>query len=193
MSLLPAVGSREGHWCEKKVHISCSRNYDRTISSAPKIWQRSRCAHNRAQNRCRCNTEASPPYGSFSVDNLTLALLLIRSRRRTSHRMQGSGQAHGSDVQEGANQWEASHNERPLLGEPMKPCQRSREIVKGQTRERERGNRYRSIDTDWRRQETIECATRRKKCGFVGASVRAREQLKRVREQYCEVATGDEK
>ncbi|XP_075882601.1 chloride channel K [Nelusetta ayraudi] len=44
--------------------------------------------------------------------------------------MQGSCKAHGSDVEEGANQWEASHNERPLLGEPMKPCQRSRDIVK---------------------------------------------------------------
>lgn len=177
----------------KRVNISCSRNDDCTISSAPKPWQRSRCAHNRVQNRFRCNTEASPPYGSISADNLILGLLLIRSRRRTSQRMQGSGEAHGSDVEEGANQWEASNNERPLLGEPMKPCQRSREIVKGQTRERERGNRYRSIDTDWRRQETIECAKRRKKCGFVGASVRAWEQLKRVREQYCEVATGDEK
>lgn len=49
--------------------------------------------------------------------------------------------------QEGGNQWEASHNRRPLLGDPVKPCQRARAIVKGQT---ERENRWRAIDSDWR-------------------------------------------
>lgn len=49
--------------------------------------------------------------------------------------------------QEGGNQWEASHNRRPLLGDPVKPCQRARAIAKGQT---ERENRWRAIDTDWR-------------------------------------------
>lgn len=51
--------------------------------------------------------------------------------------MQSFGEARGRDAQEGANQCEATRNERPLLGEAIKPCQRTREIVKGQTRERE--------------------------------------------------------
>lgn len=85
--------------------------------------------------------------------SLTVGLLLITTTETSPHRMWSFDEAPGRDAatpgnnQEGGNQWEASHNRRPLLGDPVKPCQRARAIVKGQT---ERENRWRAIDTDWR-------------------------------------------
>lgn len=51
---------------------------------------------------------------------------------KASEESAGSENASKNHKWDGENQFETSHNRRPLITDPVQPCRRTRAVVKGQ-------------------------------------------------------------
>lgn len=57
---------------------------------------------------------------------------IFQDAMKTSEESPGSENVSWNRKWEEENQFETSHNRRPLITDPVKPCQRTRAVVKGQ-------------------------------------------------------------